>query len=70
MRQSQTGKKIYIRLTQRVEMDGLLWPIKAGIDRQRPQVRRASRIYGGALFKRKPGDRPQPAQMVAAPLLD
>ena len=51
-------------------MDGLLRPVMAGIDRQRPQVWCASRIFGGALSKGKPGDRPQPAQMVAAPLLD
>jgi hypothetical protein len=42
----------------------------AGLDRQRPQVRCTSRKFGGVLFKGKPGDRPQPAQMVAAPLLD
>ncbi len=41
-----------------------------GIDRQRPQVQTLHDGLGGGLFKRDPGDRSQPAQMVAAPLLN
>jgi len=40
------------------------------IDRQRPQVQCLQDIFDGDLFKGEPGDRSQPAQMVAAPLLN
>jgi hypothetical protein len=40
------------------------------IDRQRPQVRCLHDGLSGGLFKGEPGDRSQPAQMVAAPLLN
>ena len=37
-----------------------------GIDPQRPQVRSLHKNLDGGLFKGVPGDRSQPAQMVAA----
>ncbi len=52
-------------------MGGLLW---LNVSRVRPSETAGAALlrgfFGGALFKGKPGDRSQPAQMVAAPLLD
>jgi len=44
--------------------------LEEGMDRQRPQVQSLHDGLGGGLFKGEPGDRSQPAQMVAAPLLN
>ena len=50
--------------------DGLLWPLVGWVRPSETAGAVHLQDFGGVLFKGKPGDRPQPAQMVAAPLLD